>query len=200
MFFSETFMQTDEFVWIVLPIMIFFMRIIDVSIGTIRIIYVSRGNKFVAPVLGFFEVLVWVIAITNIMQHLSNWLAYIAWAAGFASGNFIGMLIEEKLAVGVSLIRVITKKELGGLSQALSDEGFGTTSIDAHGSEDDVNMIYIIVKRKENQKAINLIKQFNPNAFYTIEDIRYVSHHNSPENRNIAHRRFYLFNGWRKGK
>jgi len=198
--FSTDFMSTELFAYLVLPLIIFLLRIVDVSIGTIRIIFVSRGDKLIAPLLGFFEVLVWVIAITNIMQHLSNWLAYLAWAAGFATGNYVGMIIEERLAVGVSLIRVITKKELHGLSEALTNEGFGTTTIDARGKDDDVNIIYVIVKRKEQERAIHLIKHHNPQAFFTIEDIRYVSHENSPINRNLKQRRLYLFHGWRKGK
>ena len=93
-----------------IALLIFFLRIGDVSLGTIRIIFVARGNKFIAPLLGFFEVFIWVIAISNIIQHLDNWVNYVAYAGGFAAGNFIGMLIEERLAVGVSLVRIITKR------------------------------------------------------------------------------------------
>ncbi len=199
--FSSDFMTTDLFSYVVLPLLIFFMRITDVSIGTIRIIFVTRGNRFIAPILGFFEVFVWIIAISNIMQHLNNWLCYVAYAGGFATGNFVGMLIEERLAIGISLIRVIARKEITGLSEALNDRGYGTTTIDARGKYDDVNVIYVIVKRKDINDTIDLIKQFNPKAFYTIEDIRYVSHTNLPPVRQLRRkRRFYLFNGWRKGK
>jgi len=199
--FSSQLMGTDLFTFVILPLMIFVMRITDVSIGTIRIIFLTRGNRIVAPILGFFEVFVWVVAIGNIMQHLNNWLCYVAYAGGFATGNFIGMLIEERLAIGISLIRVIARKEISGLSEALNDRGFGTTTLDARGKYDDVNMIYVIVKRKDIDESIALIKKFNPNAFYTIEDIRYVSQPLiAPEKSMARRRRFYLFNGWRKGK
>ena len=199
--FTPDFMTTELFSFVVLPLLIFVMRITDVSIGTIRIIFVTRGNRLVAPILGFFEVFVWVIAISNIMQHLNNWLCYVAYAGGFATGNFVGMLIEERLAIGISLIRVIARKEITGLSEALNERGYGTTTVDAHGKYDDVNVIFVIVKRKDIEDTIALIKQFNPKAFYTIEDIRYVSHANLPPARQARRkRRLYLFNGWRKGK
>ncbi len=196
------FFETELFNFVLLPLFIFFLRVTDVSIGTIRIIFVSRGNHIIAPILGFFEVLVWVIAIGNIIQHLDNWVTYIAYAGGFAAGNYIGMRIEERLALGVSLIRVIAKKELTGLSNALTEAGFGTTTIDARGKESEVNIIFVIVKRKSIQKAIDLIQEYNPKAFYTIEDIRYASHDYTSvaPQMNIRKRRFYLFNGWRKGK
>ncbi len=196
-----TWAASPYFSLVILPLLIFFLRIADVSIGTIRIIFVSRGNKVIAPILGFFEVFVWVIAISSIIQHLDNWVTYVAYAGGFATGNFIGMLIEERLAMGILLLRIVTKKELIGLREALNDQGFGTTTVAAHGKLTEVNMIYTIVKRKDIQKAITLVKKFNPAAFYTIEDIRYVSQKNFPVNSHASIlRRLYLFQGWRKGK
>lgn len=195
------FMDSAWFSYLVLPLAIFFMRIADVSLGTIRIIFVSRGNKMIAPVLGFFEVLIWILAITNIMQHLDNWLCYIAWAGGFATGNYVGMIIEEKLALGISLIRVISKNDLSDLSKSLNENGFGTTTIQARGKDNDVNMVYTIVKRKDIGSASAFIRQHQPQAFYTIEDVKYVSRENFPEDPQARkHRRFYLFQGWRKGK
>lgn len=199
--FSEEFLSSDTFVYIFLPLMIFFARITDVSIGTIRIIFVSRGNKIVAPILGFFEVLIWVFAISHIIQHLNNIVAFIAYAAGFATGNFVGMIIEERLALGISLIRIITKKEASELVEKMHELGYGTTVVDAKGRDDNVNILYTIVKRKDIDDTISLIHNYNPNAFYTIEDIRYVSQLNYPQlSKGRRMRRFYLFGGWRKGK
>ena len=199
--FSQEFIGSPWFYYVLLPIMIFLMRITDVSIGTIRIIFVTRGNRLVAPILGFFEVLVWIIAISNIIQHLDNWICYVAYAGGFATGNYVGMLIEERLAIGVCLIRVIAQKEIAVLSSVLNEKGYSTTTLDARGKLDNVNVIFLIVKRKDAGNAISLIKEYNPKAFYTIEDIRYVSQPIlTPEGDIIRRRRFYLFNGWRKGK
>jgi len=183
-----------------IPLLIFLLRIADVSIGTIRIIFVARGNKLIAPVLGFFEVFIWVLAISNIIQHLDNWMNYFAYAGGFAAGNYIGMKIDERLAVGISLVRVITKKELPSLSNCLQEKGYSTTLLDGHGRDDDVSIIYTIVKRKKLPEVIDLIKTSNPQAFFTVEDIRYISHENYLPMENAGHRRYYSFLGWRKGK
>ncbi len=183
-----------------IPLLIFFLRICDVSLGTIRIIFVSRGNKIIAPLLGFFEVFIWVLAISHIISHLDNWMNYFAYAGGFAAGNYFGMKIEERLAVGVSLVRIITKKELPSLSISLNEGGYPTTLLDGHGRDDDVSIIYTIVKRKNLPKVIDLIKRSNPKAFFTVEDIRYISHENYLPVQNARHRRFYSFMGWRKGK
>ena len=193
----------DNYGWfgaIGIPILIFLLRIADVSIGTIRIIYVARGNRIIAPLLGFFEVFIWVLAISNIIQHLDNWFNYFAYAGGFATGNYIGMKLEERLAVGVSLIRVITKKELPALSAILNKEGYPTTLLDGHGRDDDVSIIFTIVKRKNLPHVIDLIKKYNPNAFFSIEDIRFISRENYMPSKNARQRRFYSFMGWRKGK
>ena len=111
------------------------------------------------------------------------------------------MLIEERLALGISLIRVITKVEASELVKAMHEKGYGTTVIDARGKNTDVNIIYTVVKRKNIQDTIDLIHSFHPKAFYTIEDIRYVSHENYPHvSKDRRLRRLYLFGGWRKGK
>ena len=102
----------DLYTYLLLPLLIFCARIIDVSIGTLRIIFVSKGKRNIAPLLGFFEVLVWILAISEIMQNLNNWVCYVAYAAGFAAGNYVGMIIEEKLAIGILIIRIIIIKFL----------------------------------------------------------------------------------------
>ena len=181
-----------------MPLLIFLLRIADVSIGTIRIIFVARGNRIIAPLLGFFEVFIWVLAISNIIQQLDNWFNYFAYAGGFATGNYVGMRIEERLAVGISLVRIITKKEMPSLSSSLNEKGIPTTLLDGHGRDDDVSIIYTIVKRKQLAEVIDLIKKINPKAFFTVEDIRYISHENFSSIKR--QRRFYSFMGWRKGK
>jgi uncharacterized protein YebE (UPF0316 family) len=198
--FSPEFMQSDTFAYIALPVLIFFARISDVTLGTLRIIFVSRGNKTVAPILGFFEVLIWVIAISNIIQHLDNIYCYLAWASGFATGNFIGMRIEERLAIGVNLVRIITKKEDEQLISELYNNGFGATVIDARGKDGEVHVIYTVVKRKEVQKLTELIELYNPNAFFLVEDVRSVSHDQIFFGPVSPSSRFNIFGGWRKGK
>ena len=88
--------DTWFFTWILLPALIFLARILDQSIGTLRLIFLSKGMKYIAPFLGFFEVIIWLLAVGQIMQHLDNWLCYVAYGAGFAMGNFIGITLEER--------------------------------------------------------------------------------------------------------
>lgn len=161
-----------------LPFLIFLSRIIDVSLDTLRIVFVSKGDKLIAPILGFFEILIWLMAITRIMQNLDNVSCYIAYAGGFAAGNFIGLKIEEKLAMGIQMFRIITQKDASLLIEYLSESGFGATSIEASGINGKVHIIYSVVKRSDNKRMIEIINKFNPNAFYSIEDIRKVNEMN----------------------
>lgn len=161
-----------------LPFLIFVSRIIDVSMDTLRIVFISKGDKIIAPILGFFEILIWLMAITRIMQNLDNVACYIAYAGGFAAGNYIGLRIEEKLAIGVQMFRIITQKDASLLINYLSESGFGATSIEASGINGKVHVIYSVVKRNQNKRMISIINRFNPNAFYSIEDIRKVNEMN----------------------
>ena len=188
------FLDNSIFAYIILPLFIFFARIADVSLGTIRIIFVAKGMKTIAPIIGFFEIIIWLLAISRIFQDLDNWLAYVAYAGGFAAGNYFGMLLEERLAIGHEMIRVITKSEAGDLVEELKDKGFGVTSIKALGLEGEVGVVYIIVKRSMVRPALTIINNNNPRALYTIESIRLVNrevfHQAAPpaRKRSIFHR------------
>ena len=168
-------LNSGHFDLLILPALIFLARICDVTLDTVRIIYVQRGMKFVAPILGFFEVLIWLMAITQIMQHLTSPIHYIAYAAGFAAGNFIGIIVEEKLSVGTVLVRLITRKDTAQLVECLRKKGYRNTKHEASGEQGTVNIIFTIVKRKELQTVLQIIKTCNPTAFYTVEDIRHAS-------------------------
>lgn len=171
MVIADTFLYT----YIAIPVLIFMSRVADVSIGTIRIVFVSKGMKILAPVLGFFEVLIWLIAMSKIFQNLDNWFYFIAYAGGFAMGNYVGLKIEERLALGYINIRIITQKSGLELIKQLSLAGYGVTHMEAEGSRGAVNVIYCISKRKDISKITSIIKNFNPNAFYTLEDIRFAN-------------------------
>ncbi len=166
--------NSEIFTWVIIPFLIFIARVADVSLGTIRVIFVSRGLKYLAPVVGFFEIIIWLLAIGQIMQNLSNPACYIAYAGGFATGNFIGIWIAEKLSLGVVLIRVVTRKDASELVEHLKIANYGVTSVVGHGSSGEVKVVFSIVRRREVAAVVNLIKQFNPKAFYTIEEVGFV--------------------------
>jgi uncharacterized protein YebE (UPF0316 family) len=136
---------------------------------------VSKGYKIIGPILGFFEVIIWLLAIGQIMQHLNNVWCYLAYGAGFATGNYIGMLLEERISLGTVLVRVIPRKDTTELVKALSSEGFGVTYFDAEGAKGPVKIVLTIVKRKQLPLITEIINLHNPNAFYTIEEIKRVS-------------------------
>jgi uncharacterized protein YebE (UPF0316 family) len=169
-------LESNIYTYGILPLLIALARIVDVSLGTVKIILIARGNKILAPVLGFFEVLVWLLAVTRIFQDLDNWVCYIGYAFGYALGSYIGIKLEEKLALGVQLIRIITRKDAGNLIKTLRESGTSVTAIKAEGSTGEVGVLYSVVNRKSINKIIEIIQAHNPNAFYTIEDIRFVSH------------------------
>jgi uncharacterized protein YebE (UPF0316 family) len=199
--FDPLFFQSDIFRWLVLPILIFLARVVDVSIGTMRIVYISRGKKYLAPVLGFFEILVWLLAIGQIFQNLSNIACYLAYAAGFASGNFVGMYIEHKLAIGMQVVRIITRREAWGLIDNLKDEGYGITVVNGQGTTGEVKVIFTIIKRKDFEKIVSIVRKHNPKAFFSVEDIRMANEGIYPDQLPASQRLFGgLFSFVRKGK
>jgi uncharacterized protein YebE (UPF0316 family) len=182
-------MDSFWYPYVILPLLIILARIVDVSIGTIKIIFISKGYKYLAPILGFFEVIVWLLAVTRIFQNLDNWVCFFAYPFGFALGSFIGLKLEEKLALGVQLMRIITSKDASDLIYALSARGFSVTSFKAMGAKGEVGIIYSVINRRNISAYVDIIKTYNPNAFYTIEDIRFVSQQVAATPRRDYHKR-----------
>ena len=162
------------FTWVILPLLIFLARIVDQSIGTLRLIFVAKGFKFLAPVIGFFESIIWLLAVSQIMQHLDNIVCFLMYGAGFAMGNFIGILLEEKLSIGKIIVRIIPRVDTTELMRYMRENGYGHTRMAAEGSTGPVNIIISIIDRKDLADLVSIINQFNPNAFYTVEDVKAV--------------------------
>jgi uncharacterized protein YebE (UPF0316 family) len=191
------FFGSDLYSYLILPFLIFCARICDVTIGTLRIIFVSKGHKRIAPILGFFEVFIWVIAISQIMSNLNNFACYFGYAAGFATGNYIGMLVEERIAVGKIFIRIITSANGLSLVKSLNSNGFGATTVKAEGSRGEVNIIYSVINRKRLEEIQKILLDFDPKLFYTIEDVREANAGIFSESFSY---KIPLFSRWRKGK
>lgn len=162
------------FSYIFIPLLIFIARVIDVSLGTVRIIFISKGFKFMAFILGFVEVLVWLIAIKQLWANLNSPLLYMAYALGFATGNYVGICIDEKLSFGTVLLRIIIKKSPHKLLQELKKNNYPATVIDCYSEDEktDVKMIFSVLRRKDLKKVLYLLNKTNPGAFYTTEDVR----------------------------
>lgn len=167
-------MDPFYFDYVILPLLIFVARIFDVSLDTLRVIMISKGYRKFAPVVGFFQVLIWIITITRIMENLDNWVTYVAYAAGFGFGTFVGMWIESKIAMGHELLRIITRQSADDLVTALRDKGYRVTAVNGQGRDGEVGILFLALKRKLLKEAIAIVQEYNPQAFYTVEDMRYV--------------------------
>ena len=155
-----------------LPLLIYVAETCVVTLGTMRIIFISRGMKTLAPVLGFFEVSLWLFAIGQIMQNLTNPSCYLAFAGGFSCGNYLGILIERRLAIGTLLVRIITSREPDELVEGLKAAGYGLTTVDGQGATGPVTVVFTVLKRKELAHVVAIIKGFDPKAFYSVDEIQ----------------------------
>ena len=160
-------------VWV--PLFIFLARICDVSLGTLRIVFVSKGMRLRAAVLGFIEVLIWIIIVAQIIGHLNNWVNFVAYVAGFSAGTYLGMWIENKLKVGTLIVRIITAGNIDELVKKLKDSGFMLTKVGAEGSLGPVEIVFTIVKRKRWNEVKGIIESFDSDAFYSVEEVKFAS-------------------------
>lgn len=157
-----------------MPLIVFLARVTDVSLGTLRIIFTSRGRRNIAPVLGFVEVFIWIVVVSQVVKNVHSLPAYLGYAAGFAVGTYVGMKIEERLALGTLVIRIILSQGGEDLAQRLRSAGYGVTVVNGMGAEGGVKLLYTVIQRKNLDEITNVIKSINPNAFYSVEELRRV--------------------------
>jgi uncharacterized protein YebE (UPF0316 family) len=149
-------------------------RISDQSIGTLRLILVSKGYKLIAPFLAFFESLIWLLAVSQILKHLDNWVTFVAYGLGFALGNYIGILLEEKISLGNVIVRVFPKADHLGLIEYMKQQNIGYSIIDAEGRMGGLKIIFSIISRKNMNNFISKIEEFTPGSFYSVEEVKSV--------------------------
>jgi uncharacterized protein YebE (UPF0316 family) len=166
----------ELYAWVILPLLIFLARICDVSMETIRVIYISKGVKYLAPIIAFFEIVIWLLAMEVVMRDLTNIANFLAFAFGFAMGTYIGLVIEEKLSIGMVIMRIVTTEESNDeIVSFLQSENYGITMLDARGSRGNVRIILSLVNRTDVARITERIRSTNPHAFFSIEDVRYVN-------------------------
>jgi len=165
--------MTDElYGLIILPLAIFAARILDVSLQTLRIIFTSRDKIKLAPIVGFFEVFIWLLAIGQLFANLTNLLYYIAYAAGFATGNYIGIYIDRKLSIGMLSLQLIVTQKPDKLLSSLKQAGYGLTVLETEGYKN--KLINLIIKRKNLKHVMDIIEKNYPNAFISIQLVQSV--------------------------
>lgn len=194
------FLKSEAFILYGIPLLISLARITDVSIGTLRIIFVAKGLRLWAPILGFFEVSIWLGAISQVMGNLTTPINFIAYALGFSLGNYLGMYIESRLALGMVVVRIITKEDAFALVEALRKLRYSVTVADAQGNTGAVKIIFTVIKRSDIKTVTHLILKHNPLAVYSIEDVRHASDPDFPpiESRSASKSFGQLFRGMRK--
>ena len=176
----------DLFAILALPFFIFIARAINVSLGTIRIAFVSKGYKYYAPIIGFFEAIVWLFAIAQVVNDITNlWLVF-AYGLGFSAGTYVGIIIEEKLSLGQVRLRLIVRTNYDEIITILQSEGHLLTIVKADYRKDNARVISLLVRRNEVKKVIKTINKINEKVFYSIEDVRKVSEEDEPEEKSTT--------------
>jgi len=168
----ELLQNFDWYVWVGLPLLIFMARVFDVTLGTLRIIFTSRGMRNLAPILGFIETFIWIVAVSSIVKNAQNLAAFVGYAGGFATGTYVGLMIENKLAVGTVTFRAIIRRDTKELVKTLVAAGFGITMVDGEGSSGKVKIIYTTVKRQDLPAVIDIFHRLVPGAFLSVEEVR----------------------------
>ncbi len=153
---------------------IFALRVTDMTFDTLRMLFVVRGRKLVAWILGFCQSVVFVIAITSVLSNLDNPLNVLGYAAGFATGNVVGMLIEEKLAIGHIHLNIVSPRRGAAIAEYLREMGFAVTEIPARGKDGMVTLMQCSVLRKHVDRVHKLVNEIDAEAFITAEDVRPV--------------------------
>ena len=182
--------ENTIFSLILLPILIFSARVADVSLGTLRIVFISQGKRKLAPLVGFFEIMIWLLAIGQIFNDLTNFIYYFAYAGGFAMGNYVGLIIENKISLGLLNLHLIVKDNPDELIRTLKEKGYGLTTMTAEGTKGLVKLVLLIIKRKNLPKVLAIIRNVNPKAFISIEQVSSVKGGNFPPKERLH---WYLY-------
>jgi len=157
-------------------LLIFFLRVCDMSLDTLRLLFVMRGKKKIAWMLGFFQSVIFVLAIGKVLTQVNNPLNIIGYAAGFATGNVVGMIIEERIAIGHILVNIISPRRGAAIVTHLRQNGYAVTEIAGRGKDGMVSMINCSVLRKQVEAIHALVNEIDPDAFITAEDVRPIRH------------------------
>ena len=195
----ESFLSNfDVYSYVVIPLLIVIARICDVSIGTIRVIFISKGYRKLAACLGFLEILLWLFVGRQVLVKSTTVIHFLAYAVGFGIGNYVGLVIEDKMSIGIVMLRIILRKHSKKLLQFLQDHEIGYTIVDGEGAQGNVKILFSVLQRQNLPEVIEAIHTCNPKAFYSIEDVRTSNAGIFPS--KSKKRTFHLFQNSRKAK
>lgn len=161
----------DSYPWI-LPLVIFLGRLCEVPLSTIRIMFVARGERKLAPIIGFFEVFIWIVVVSQVISRADSLISYLTYAGGFAAGTYFGIVIEDQLALGFYKYRIYMKGSGLELMKLLKEHNFGATIFHGQGARVSVNVVEAIISRKNKDKVERIIRNFEPEAFVVVQEIK----------------------------
>ena len=154
------------------PVLIFGLRIVDVSLDTMRVLSMVRGHRGAAAVLGFFQALIWILAVGNAIKHLDSFWHVLGYAGGFAAGTLAGITIERALAYGLATVRIVSRHGGVEIAEALRERGFGVTEIPGFGRDGGVEIVDSVVQRQHLDEVTDIVERWDPGAFVTVEEPR----------------------------
>jgi uncharacterized protein YebE (UPF0316 family) len=153
-------------------LLIFLLRIIDVSCDTMRVIFAIRGKRAIAAALGFVQALVWIFAVANAVKHLNSVLHVLGYAGGYAMGTYIGVSLERAIAYGVATVRIVTKRAGLGIAAALREQGYGVTESHGVGRDGAVDVLNSVVQRRHLDDVLAVVPAMDDEAFVTVDEPR----------------------------
>jgi uncharacterized protein YebE (UPF0316 family) len=156
----------------IITFVIFLLRVTDMSLDTLRVLFVIRGRRSITWILGFFQSVIWVVAITSVLNNLGNLWNIVAYAGGFATGNVVGMMIEDHLAIGHAHMRIISPRRGNAIVDAIRNAGYAATELAGRGKDGTVSVINCSIQRKDIHNLKSEISRIDPDAFITVEEIR----------------------------
>lgn len=160
---------------------IFVLRALDVGMATVRIVLLSRGRRGIATIIGFGEALIWVIAVARVLDNLDDPARMVAFAAGFAAGTYFGSIVEELLAIGQSMVRIVTPTNVPPVAPMLREQGFGATVLNGDGMDGEVQVTFTVLPRKSLDKVLDMVKEISPDAYVTVDNTASIDLHRRHE-------------------
>lgn len=152
------------------PFVVFALRVSDVSLDTMRLLFAVRGKRYHAAMLGFFQASIFILVIGNVIQHLDSVWHVLGYAAGFSTGTLIGVMIENAVAYGLSTVRIISPHGGVEIAQALRDRGYGATEVPGYGRDGTVEIVHSVVHRSHLDEVMEIVDQWDKQAFVTVEE------------------------------
>ena len=191
-------LSSNTFTWVIMPILIILARMLDVSFGTLRFVFISKNKKLLAALAGFMEAFVWIMVVGKLLNGSSNIIWLIAYAAGFGIGTYLGLILSEKMAIGKVMLRVITRREPKRLIAKLISKNYLFTIVDSINQKGNKTKVLLLtMEAKELTQILKFVKEYNPKAFYSVEEIKSIKE-NKIRNARSSIMKSFLMNPMRR--